>query len=96
VNTGVGQLFVLSLFPFRHSARCKLLLARALGVAVNFLRSLVNSDRHDLAAAELGRTGLSHKLIHFDTLPKGSHFAAWEQPELFSEEVRVGFRPLRK
>jgi pimeloyl-ACP methyl ester carboxylesterase len=36
------------------------------------------------------------KLIHFNTLPKGSHFAAWEQPELFSEEVRVGFRPLRK
>jgi hypothetical protein len=24
------------------------------------------------------------------------HFAAWEQPKLFSEEVRVGFRPLRK
>jgi pimeloyl-ACP methyl ester carboxylesterase len=36
------------------------------------------------------------KLSHFNTLPKGSHFAAWEQPELFSEEVRVGFRPLRK
>ena len=36
------------------------------------------------------------KLIHFNTLPKGSHFAAWEQPELFSEEVRVGFRSLRK
>ena len=35
------------------------------------------------------------KLIHFNKLPKGSHFAAWEQPELFSEEVRVGFRSLR-
>jgi pimeloyl-ACP methyl ester carboxylesterase len=27
---------------------------------------------------------------------KNGHFAAWEQPQLFSEEVRAGFRPLRK
>jgi pimeloyl-ACP methyl ester carboxylesterase len=37
-----------------------------------------------------------HNLIHFNTLDKGGHFAAWEQPKLFSEEVRAGFRPLRK
>jgi pimeloyl-ACP methyl ester carboxylesterase len=36
------------------------------------------------------------KLIHYNTLDKGGHFAAWEQPQLFSEEVRAGFRPLRK
>jgi len=36
-----------------------------------------------------------HKLIYFNTLDKGGHFAAWEQPQLFSEEVRAGFRPLR-
>ncbi len=35
------------------------------------------------------------KLIHYNKLPKGGHFAAWEQPELFSEEVRTGFRSLR-
>ncbi len=35
------------------------------------------------------------KLIHYNRLPKGGHFAAWEQPQLFSEEVRAGFRPLR-
>jgi len=35
------------------------------------------------------------KLIHFNKLPKGGHFAAWEQPQLFSEEVRTGFRSLR-
>jgi pimeloyl-ACP methyl ester carboxylesterase len=35
------------------------------------------------------------KLIHYNKLDKGGHFAAWEQPELFSEEVRAGFRPLR-
>jgi pimeloyl-ACP methyl ester carboxylesterase len=35
------------------------------------------------------------KLIHYNKLPKGGHFAAWEQPHLFSEEVRTGFRSLR-
>jgi pimeloyl-ACP methyl ester carboxylesterase len=35
------------------------------------------------------------KLIHFNKLPKGGHFAAFEQPRLFSEEVRAGFRSLR-
>ncbi len=35
------------------------------------------------------------KLIHYNTLDKGGHFAAWEQPELFSTEVRAGFRSLR-
>ena len=35
------------------------------------------------------------KLIHYNKLDKGGHFAAWEQPELFSEEVRAGFRSLR-
>jgi len=35
------------------------------------------------------------KLIHYNRLPKGGHFAAWEQPQLFSEEVRAGFRSLR-
>ena len=36
------------------------------------------------------------KLIHYNKLDKGGHFAAWEQPEIFSEELRAGFRPLRK
>jgi pimeloyl-ACP methyl ester carboxylesterase len=35
------------------------------------------------------------KLIHFNTPPKGGHFAAWEQPKLFTEELRRGFRTLR-
>ena len=36
------------------------------------------------------------KLIHYNRLPRGGHFAAWEQPELFVEEVRASFKPLRK
>jgi pimeloyl-ACP methyl ester carboxylesterase len=35
------------------------------------------------------------KLIHYNKLDKGGHFPGWEQPQLFSEEVRAGFRPLR-
>jgi pimeloyl-ACP methyl ester carboxylesterase len=34
-------------------------------------------------------------LIHFNEVDKGGHFAAWEQPDLFSAELRAGFRPLR-
>lgn len=34
-------------------------------------------------------------LIHYNKLPRGGHFAAWEQPRLLSEELRVSFRPLR-
>jgi pimeloyl-ACP methyl ester carboxylesterase len=36
------------------------------------------------------------KLIHYNRLPKGGHFAAWEQPLSLVEEVRAGFRSLRK
>ena len=35
------------------------------------------------------------KLIYFNKLPTGGHFAAWEQPELFTAEMRAAFRPLR-
>jgi pimeloyl-ACP methyl ester carboxylesterase len=35
------------------------------------------------------------RLIHYNRLPKGGHFAAWEQPTFFSEEVRTGLRSLR-
>jgi pimeloyl-ACP methyl ester carboxylesterase len=36
------------------------------------------------------------KLIHYNKLPKGGHFAAWEQPVLFCDELRAGFRSLRR
>jgi pimeloyl-ACP methyl ester carboxylesterase len=35
-------------------------------------------------------------LIHFNELDRGGHFAAWEQPQLFSEEMRAAFRSLRE
>jgi pimeloyl-ACP methyl ester carboxylesterase len=36
------------------------------------------------------------KLIYYNKVPKGGHFAAWEQPQLYTEEVRAGFRSLRQ
>jgi pimeloyl-ACP methyl ester carboxylesterase len=35
------------------------------------------------------------KLIYFNEVDKGGHFAAWEEPELFSAEIRAAFRSLR-
>src|SRR5881398_3711897 len=35
-------------------------------------------------------------LVHFNRLDRGGHFAAWEQPRLFCEEMRASFRSLRR
>jgi pimeloyl-ACP methyl ester carboxylesterase len=35
-------------------------------------------------------------LIHYNKLPKGGHFAAWEQPKLLTDEMRAGFKSLRQ
>jgi hypothetical protein len=35
-------------------------------------------------------------LVYYNALETGGHFAAWEQPRLFCDEVRAGFRSLRK
>ena len=36
------------------------------------------------------------RLIHYNRLATGGHFAAWEQPATFAEEIRASFRPLRQ
>jgi len=36
-----------------------------------------------------------HHLIYWNEVDKGGHFAAWEEPELFSQEIRAAFRSLR-
>jgi pimeloyl-ACP methyl ester carboxylesterase len=36
------------------------------------------------------------KLIYYNRLEKGGHFAAWEQPAVFAAEMRTAFRPLRQ
>jgi hypothetical protein len=35
------------------------------------------------------------KLIYFNEVDEGDHFAAWQEPELFTHELRAAFRPLR-
>ena len=45
--------------------------------------------RRDLARLESGKARYPHKL------DKGGHFAAWEQPKLFTREIRAAFRSLR-
>jgi pimeloyl-ACP methyl ester carboxylesterase len=34
-------------------------------------------------------------VVHFNEVDKGGHFAAWEEPEIFTNELRAAFRPLR-
>jgi hypothetical protein len=36
------------------------------------------------------------KLIHYNKVDKGTHFAAWEQPVLFTAEMRASFKSLRQ
>src|SRR5262249_23303882 len=37
-----------------------------------------------------------NNLIHYNRVDRGGHFAAWEQPAIFSDELRAAFRSLRK
>ena len=36
------------------------------------------------------------RLVHYNKLDRGGHFAAWEQPKLLSDELRAGFRSLTR
>ena len=50
----------------------------------------------EIYAAPKSWTGMAYpKLMYFNRLPKGGHFAAWEQPEVLAAELRAAFRPLR-
>jgi pimeloyl-ACP methyl ester carboxylesterase len=53
-----------------------------------FPEELFQAPRHWVKSAY-------HNLIYFNEAEAGGHFAAWEEPELFSEEVRAAFRSLR-
>src|SRR5437660_6930157 len=47
------------------------------------------------AAPRSWAEGAYPKLIHYNKLDKGGHFAAWEQPALFTAELRTAFKSLR-
>ncbi len=60
-------------------------------------------DAFDVVVASMPGYGLSGKpieqaypnLIYFNEVDQGNHFAAWQEPELFTTEVRAAFRSLR-
>jgi pimeloyl-ACP methyl ester carboxylesterase len=37
-----------------------------------------------------------HHLVYYNEAPRGGHFAAWEEPEIFAGELRAGFKSLRE
>ena len=53
-----------------------------------FPGEIIQAPRHWVKSAY-------HNLIYFHEAAKGGHFAAWEEPQLFSEELRAAFRSLR-
>lgn len=57
---------------------------------------MIDHDARSLELIARAFDGQCEGLTRDDVLDKGGHFAALEQPQLFSEEVCVGFRSLRK
>src|SRR5215208_1177107 len=46
-------------------------------------------------AVSSARLYWENRLVYYNRLAKGGHFAAWEQPQLFAQEIRAAFRSLR-
>jgi len=72
----------------------KLPFFRAMGVKIPIAVSAFPDEIYQVPKSWAEKT--YPKLIHYNRLPKGGHFAAWEQPQFLSEEIRTGLRPLRK
>jgi hypothetical protein len=49
----------------------------------------------DMNTVPLGRRGRREAARTFHEAGRGGHFAAWEEPEIFTDEVRAAFRELR-
>jgi pimeloyl-ACP methyl ester carboxylesterase len=63
-------------------------------VSIPFAISVFPDELYE-APRSWAQRAYPNNLIHYNKLDRGGHFAAWEQPQLFSEEMRVGFRSLR-
>jgi hypothetical protein len=66
----------------------------AKGVSIPVAVSVLPGEQYEAPRSWAQRT--YPKLIYYNKVDKGGHFAAWERPQLLSEEIRVGFRSLRK
>jgi pimeloyl-ACP methyl ester carboxylesterase len=71
----------------------KLPLLAPMGVAIPIAVSAFPDELYQLPRSWAERA--YPRLVHYNKVEKGGHFAAWEQPELFCAEVRAGFRALR-
>ena len=65
----------------------------AKGVAIPVAVSVFPGEQYEAPRSWTERA--YPKLLYYNKVDKGGHFAAWEQPQLFSNEVRAAFRPLR-
>jgi pimeloyl-ACP methyl ester carboxylesterase len=66
----------------------------AKGVAIPVAVSVFPSEQYEAPRSWAERA--YPKLIYYHKVEKGGHFAAWEQPTLFTAELRAAFRSLRK
>jgi pimeloyl-ACP methyl ester carboxylesterase len=55
---------------------------------------MLRGDARHRGCCSWAERAYPNNLLHFNELDRGGHFAAWEQPQLFSEEIRAAFRPL--
>jgi pimeloyl-ACP methyl ester carboxylesterase len=62
---------------------------------IPFAISVFPDELYEAPRSRAERT-YPNNLIHYKRLERGGHFAAWEQPQLFAEEMRDSFRSLRK
>ncbi|MGY2490461.1 epoxide hydrolase family protein [Cupriavidus sp. CP313] len=65
----------------------------AKGVKIPVAVSVFPGEQYQAPRSWTGRA--YPNLVYFNKVDKGGHFAAWEQPTLFAEELRAGFRPVR-
>jgi len=91
--------FVVPLLAFRNSRRktrearfyweSKFNLYNAANVAIPVAVSVFPGENYQAPRSWAERA--YHKLIYFNEVEKGGHFAAWEQPALFSAEFRAAY-----
>ncbi len=66
----------------------------AKNVSIPFAMSIFPDELYE-APRSWAERAYPNNLIHYNALDRGGHFAAWEQPQLFCEEMRAAFRTLR-
>src|SRR2546423_5142724 len=85
-NTGVSAA--------RHYGENKADFFDAKEISVPFAISVFPDELYQ-APRSWAERAYPHNLIHYNQVDRGGHFAAWEQPQLFTEELRTAFRSLR-